>query len=438
VTRNQRAVALVLLAALNAFGFMDRVVVALVAEKIKAEFQVSDLDIGLLGGTAFALVNTLASVPIARLAERLRRSWVTAGFLLIGSAFTALMSVTVSFTQLLIARLGMAVGSAATEAPPHSMISDMYPPGKRASAISIFMLGVPVASLLGSFLGGAIAEAYSWRDTFLAFGIAGAAISLLCLAFLKEPERHTVEAANRPSAWHVLKVLLGKSDLRFLLAGVACISLGSFGVNTFLPAFFSRNFALDAAQAGLAFGVISGVASLVGTLLGGYGSEWLARRDQRWLLGFPALGSIVGAPLFVLGLTSGSLAIAVPVMLIGSFFFYTAMGPAIATLHGSLDSFSRATGSAMFLLITHLIGQGVGPPLVGFVSDLGSSLTYAGGDFARDCAGAAAQVHGSTCAAASALGLKAAMATFALFYIAGGALLYGAARAGWKAARRPS
>lgn len=434
MTRNQRAIALLLLAALNAFGFMDRVVVALVAEKIKAEFLVSDLDIGLLGGTAFALVNTLASVPIARLAERFRRSWVTASFLMVGSAFTALMSATVNFTQLLAARLGMAVGSAATEAPPHSMISDMYPPEKRASAISIFMLGVPVASLLGSFLGGAIAENYSWRDTFLAFGIAGAVVSLLCFAFLKEPQRHTVEGDARPSAWHVLKILFGRLNLRFLLAGVACISLGSFGVNTFLPAFFSRSFELDAGQAGLAFGVLSGVASLVGTLMGGYVSEWLARRDQRWLLGFPALGSVVGAPLFVLGLISGNLAVALPVMLVGSFFFYTAMGPAIATLHGSLDSFSRATGSAMFLLIVHLIGQGAGPPLVGFVSDLGSSLTYAG-NFAHDCAGAAAQVPGSACAAASAWGLRTAIALFALFYVAGGILLYLAARAGWKASK---
>ena len=138
MTQRDRAVALLLLASLNAFGFIDRVVVALVAEKIKAEFLVSDFQIGLLGGTAFAVVNALASVPVARMAENYRRSTISAAFLLIGSAFTAFMALTVNFTQLLAARLGMAVGSAATEAPPHSMISDMYPPEKRASAISIW------------------------------------------------------------------------------------------------------------------------------------------------------------------------------------------------------------------------------------------------------------------------------------------------------------
>jgi predicted MFS family arabinose efflux permease len=434
VTRNQRAVALILLASLNAFGFIDRVVVALVAEKIKAEYLVSDFEIGLLGGTAFAVINTLASLPIARLAERFKRSTITAGFLLLGSGFTALMGATVNFTQLFAARLGMAVGGAASEAPPHSMISDMYPPEKRASAISIFMLGVPVAALLGSFLGGAIAENYSWRDTFLFFGVAGAFISLLCFLFLKEPARRSAahETGVRMSTWQVLRILLGSNALRFLVAGVSCISLGSFGVNTFLPAFFSRNHGLDAAQAGLVFGTISGIASLIGTLMGGYVSEWLARRDQRWLLGFPALGSVIGAPLFVLGLLSGNLAVAIPVMLVGAFFFYTAMGPAVATVHSSLDSYSRATGSALFLLLVHMIGQGLGPPLVGVVSDNASSLIY-GGAFARECAGAAAQVPGSACAAASAGGLRTAIAIFAMFFAAGGVFLYFAARSGWKA-----
>lgn len=440
MTRNQRAIALILLASMNAFGFIDRVVVALVAEKIKAEFLVSDFEIGLLGGTAFAVVNTLASVPIARMAERYRRSTITAAFLMIGSAFTALMGLTVNFAQLLAARLGMAVGSAATEAPPHSMISDMYPPEKRASAISLFMLGVPVAALLGSFLGGAIAENYDWRSTFLFFGVAGGVISLLCFLFLKEPPRASVadSGVRKMSAWEVLGILLGSSTLRFLIAGVCCISLGSFGVNTFLPAFFSREHGLDAAQAGLVFGIISGVASLVGTLMGGYVSEWMARRDARWLLGFPALGSVIGAPLFVVGLMSGNLALAIPVMLVGSFFFYTAMGPAVATLHSSLDSFSRATGSALFLLIVHMIGQGFGPPLVGVVSDTASAMLYTGGAFAADCAGAAAQVPGSACAAASASGLRSAIAIFAMFFALGGAFLFLATRAGARASAEHS
>ena len=429
---------MILLASINAFGFIDRVVVALVAEKIKAEYLVSDLQIGLLGGTAFAVVNTLASVPIALLAERFKRSSLSAGILLIGSAFTALMSFTVNFGQLLASRLGMAVGSAASEAPPHSMISDMYPPEKRASAISIYMLGVPVAALLGSFLGGAIAEHYSWRDTFLFFGIAGGVISLLCLIFLKEPARQTAGMATdgKPGVVRVVRILLGKRSLLYLLAGVSCISLGSFGVNTFLPSFFARNFALDAAQSGLVFGLISGIASLVGTLMGGFFGEYLARRDARWLLGFPALGSLFGVPIFIIGVHIGNLFLAAPTMLVGAFFFYTAMGPAIATLHGSLDSFSRATGSALFLLVVHFIGQGLGPPLLGLVSDTVSGMMYTGSSFAADCAGSAAQVKGSVCAMASGGGLRLAIAIFAGFFALGGVLLGFAAQAGEKARRQ--
>jgi len=206
------------------------------------------------------------------------------------------------------------------------------------------------------------------------------------------------------------------------------ISLGSFGVNTFLPAFFSRNFGLDAAEAGFAFGLISGIASLVGTLGGGFGAEYMAKRDRRWLLGFPALCSVIGAPLFVLGLTNGSLFAAVPIMLAGSFAFYTAMGPAVATIHGALDSFSRATGSALFLLVMHMIGQGLGPPLVGLVSDTISAWSYGSSDFAARCAGAAAQAPGSACAAASAAGVKYAIAIFAMFFVLGGGFLLLAAR----------
>lgn len=438
MTRRQLTVALILLASINAFGFLDRVMIALIAEKIKAEFLLSDLQIGLLGGTAFAVVNAFASVPIARLAERYNRARVTASFLMLASVFTALAGATVSFFQLFLCRCGMAAGNAATEAPPHSMISDMVPPEKRASALSLYMLGVPVAALVGSFAGGAIAEHFGWRDTFMFFGVMGGLIALLCFFCLHEPKRSVPPAtagSGKLGTWQVVRLLLGNKSIRYVLAGLAFISLGAFGVNTFLPAFFSRNFGLDAAQAGLVFGVVSGIAAFFGTLLGGYGSEHMARRDARWLLGFPALGTVIGVPIFLAGLSSNMLFVAIPLMLVGSFSFYTAMGPAIATLHGSLDSFSRATGSAVFLLMVHLFGQGLGPPSVGVVSDMASSFIYGGGQFATQCAGAAGQVQGSACAAASALGLRYAIGLFAIFFLLGGLMLYLAARTNHRAAQ---
>jgi predicted MFS family arabinose efflux permease len=436
VTRKQLAVALTLLASINAFGFIDRVMIALVAEKIKAEFLVTDLQIGLLGGTAFAIINMLASIPIARAAERFKRSHVMAAFLFLASLFTALAGATSSFFQLLLCRFGMATGNAATEAPAHSMISDMYPPEKRASAISLFMLGVPVAALLGSFLGGTIAEQFGWRRTFLFFGGMGVVIALLCYVCLQEPvRRSSLEGDTRTMGTiQVLRLLLASASLCYLVIAVSFISLGSFGVNTFLPAFFSRNHGLDAGQAGLMFGLISGFGSLGGTLLGGYGSEYMARRDPRWLLWFPALGLLLGAPVFLFGLLNNSLLISIPAMLIGSFSFYTAMGPAIATLHGQLDSYSRATGSALFLLIMHLVGQGLGPPLVGAVSDAMSSSVYSGSSFIVDCTGAPAHVVGPACAQAAAAGLKYAIAFFTIFFMLGGLLLFLAVRSSQKAA----
>ncbi|MBO9575705.1 MAG: MFS transporter [Sphingobium sp.] len=431
MTRNQRAVALLLLASLNAFGFMDRVVIGLIAQQVKAEFSLSDLEIGLLGGTVFAMVNTFAAVPVAMFAERFKRAHVAAVFLLVGSLFTALAGFTASFFQLMVCRLGMACGSAATEAPPHSMISDMYPPEKRASAISLFMLGVPVAALLGSFAGGAIAQSFGWRDTFLVFGLGGCAIALLCFAFLKEPERKARDTA-RAGTWAVARIMLGNPALIFITVGASFVSLGSFGVNTFLAPFFSREFGLGPRDAGLLFGLVSGVASFVGTLIGGYGAEWAARRDRRWLLAFPGLALVIGVPVFLIGLNSGSLLLGVPLMVIGCFSFYMAMGPCIATLHGSLDSFSRATGSALFLMVMHLIGQGLGPPLIGQFSDMYAAMLYSGGSFVADCAGAAGQVPGSACAQALATGLRYAICTSTAFFAFAALFLYLAARAAYR------
>jgi predicted MFS family arabinose efflux permease len=431
MTDTARRVTLILLIVIYGFGFVDRVVIALVAQALKADFALSDLEIGLLGGTAFALVNTLATLPIARLAERLPRTMVVAGSLSIGSLCTAFCGLTSSFAQLLVARLGMAIGSAGTEAPSHSIISDMYPARRRASALSLFMLGVPAASIVGSFAGGSIAQSYGWRATFLLFGLVGLAVALASLFIMREPRRAELDApdAARPSLVAVAKRLGGYAHFRFIVLGTALVSLGSFGVNTFLPAFFTRNYGLGAGQAGLAFGLVAGVASAAGSILGGFGSERLARRRPAALMLLPGVGLFVGAPLLVLGVTRETLGAAIPIILVGSCFFYTAMAPAIATTHSLLDSRSRATGSALFTLCVYLVGQGLGAPLAGFASDRLASYFYGSGDFARSCAGAAGQIAGSPCATASALGLRYAIICFAAVYLLGGLQYLLAARA---------
>lgn len=405
--------------------------IALVAEQIKADFGISDFQIGLLGGTAFAVINVVASLPLARLAERYSRKFVCSLSLLFGSLFTMACGVAGNFGQLVLVRIGMAGGSAGTEAPPHSMISDMYPPEKRASAMSLFMLGVPAAAFLGSALGGAVAASHGWRATFYVIGGLGALVALAALWLVQEPKRgdHAVDGQAGLPAGQVLKMLLTDRCLRQILLGVSIISLGAFGINTFMPAYFARNFSLDVGQTGLVFGALSGLASAIGTLLGGYGSEWAARRDGRLLLALPGLGGVIGAPVFIIGLFQSSLTLAFTLMLLGSIFFYMAMGPCIAALHGLLDSRSRATGSAIFLTIMYLAGQGFGPPMAGFVSDHFSAWTFGSNDFGRLCVEGRSPALLSSCAVAGAAGVRFAIACFAGFYIWAGAHLVLAARA---------
>ncbi|RIV88161.1 MFS transporter [Aurantiacibacter xanthus] len=434
MTPAARRTTLFLLTVIYGFGFIDRIVIALVAQDIKADFGISDFQIGLLGGTAFAVVNTVAALPLARLAERYPRKWIASVSLLIASVFAGLFGFATSFFHMVLARLGMAAGGAGTEAPPHSMISDMYGPEKRASAMSLFMLGVPVAAFVGSMVGGTVAAAYGWRATFYVIGGMGLLVSFISMMLLREPGRGKIDGAAKPDngtapgIQTVFGVMVGDRCMRHILLGVSIISLGAFGMNTFLPSFFTRNYGLDIGEAGTLFGLLTGVASAVGTIAGGYGSEWLARRDPRWLVAVPGLGAIVGAPIFIAGLMQDSLPLAFSLMLLGSLFFYTAMGPAIAALHGLLDSRSRATGSAIFLLIMHLTGQGLGPPIAGFVSDLVSAWVYTGNDFGVACAGSAGQVPGSACASAAATGIRYAIACFGAFYIWSGLHMLWAAR----------
>ncbi|NKI98412.1 MFS transporter [Novosphingobium sp. SG707] len=430
MTPAARRTTLFLLTAIYGFGFIDRIVIALVAEQIKADFRISDFQIGLLGGTAFAVINVAASLPLARLAERYSRKWVAACSLLVGSLFTMACGVSASFLHMVLARIGMAGGSAGTEAPPHSMISDMYPPEKRASAISLFMLGVPVAAFAGSAIGGAVAASHGWRATFYVTGAMGALVALAALLMMREPRRadHDADGEGHRPAGAVLRVLLTDRCLRHILLGVSIISLGAFGINTFMPSYFARNFALDMGQTGMAFGVLSGAASALGTLLGGYGSEWAARRDPRYLVALPGMGAMIGAPIFIIGLFQSSLPVAFGLMLLGSTFFYLAMGPAIAALHGLLDSRSRATGSAIFLTIMYLAGQGFGPPVAGFISDRFAAWTFGSADFAQACSGVVTGPLAGACAHAGAMGVRFAIACFGGCYIWAGCHLVFAAR----------
>ncbi len=423
-----RKTALGLLATIYSFSFIDRVVIALTAEQLKADFSISDFEIGLLAGTAFALANSLAALPIARFAERRSRKWITTGALMIASIFAVICTVTSSFVQLLALRMGIAASTAGVESPSHSMVSDMYGPAKRASAMSILMLGIPIASVIGSTLGGTIAEIYGWRATFLAVGVLGVIVAFSAMAFVHEPARTEASKGEKiESIGGVFMILARDRCTRHLLIGVCVMGLGTYGTSTFLPAFFSRNFGLGAGQAGLAFGLLTGIGSLVGTIMGGYGSEYLAKRDPRWLVAFPGVGALIGAPLYVIGLFQTNIYIAFPIMLVGAFFLFMIMGPAIAAVHSVLGSRSRATGSALFLLMLNLVGQGLGPPLAGFVSDLVSAASFGSGNFTTQCAGAAGQITGSDCANAAAMGIRYAIAAFTLFYIWSGAhLLWGA------------
>jgi MFS family permease len=271
---------MVLLASINAFGFIDRVIIALVAEKIKAEFFLSDLQIGLLGGTAFAVVNAFASVPIARMAERFSRATVTAGFLLLASLFTALAGVTTSFLQLLACRVGMAASCAATEAPPHSMISDMYP--RKAHRPSRSSCSACRSRRCWARSWGAIAEYFGWRNVRILWR-AGTAIALAALLLPRiGSARHRVRRQSPGRGRCSVSCAPAGSALRddrCFLYQPRHLRGEQLHASVLLPGFADAAGG-SALRSGLRYRLTPG------TLVGGYGSERLAKLDRRWLWAF--------------------------------------------------------------------------------------------------------------------------------------------------------
>ncbi|MBE7217903.1 MAG: MFS transporter, partial [Caulobacteraceae bacterium] len=275
-----------LLLLLYTSNFIDRQVLTVLQQPIKEELKLTDGQLGLLQGFAFAIFYSILGIPIARLAERRSRKTIIAVSVLVWSAMTALCGTAANFATLFLFRVGVGVGEAGSSPPAHSMIADYYPPRKRATALSVYSLGIPLGSLLGAVLGGLVAQRYGWRSAFFVVGLPGVVLAILAQFTLREPPRghsETVEAAERdpagdalqdvgaqaPSLGAVLRRLLSKRSFLHLAAGATLASFAGYGVNAFAAPYYIRTFGLSLAQVGLLFGVIAGVGAGVGVLAGG-------------------------------------------------------------------------------------------------------------------------------------------------------------------------
>jgi predicted MFS family arabinose efflux permease len=422
--------ALALLVVVYTCNFIDRSILSILQQPIKEELHLSDAQLGLLGGFAFALLYAVLGVPIARLAERKNRRAIITASLVVWSAMTALCGLAGSYPVLLALRVGVGVGEAGAGPATQSLIADYFPRERRATALSIYSMGIPIGILFGAVLGGVIAQRFGWRSAFFAVGLPGLGLALLTQTTLREPARgHSDTGAERlaaqyspaPSLWAVLRLLGSKPAFLHLAAGATLASFGAYGVNAFGGVFFIRNFHLSLSQAGLALGLITGVSGGLGTLAGGLVTDAAAKRDQRWYVWAPALGQLIAAPLLALGYMAHSWQTAVLWLVFPPLFQASYLGPSFGVMHNMVEPRMRATATALLFLTINLIGLGFGPTLVGVASDLYAAahfqaLPHAVGSFAALCPGgraraAAAAGLAQACQMSGAYGVRWALVT---------------------------
>ncbi len=372
-SQGYRAYVLAMLVLVYTFNFIDRQIVAILAVPIKAELRLSDSQLGLMGGLAFALLYTTLGIPIARLADRASRTWIMTGALALWSAMSAACGLAHSFVQLFLARLGVGIGEAGGVAPAYSLICDFFPQHQRARALGVYSFGIPIGGAAGVVIGGVIASQVSWRVAFFAVGLAGLFIAPLFRLTVREPPRGAFDGSSAPppqsSFVSVVRVLRRKRSFWALALGGAASSMMGYGMFFWAPSFLVRSFGLGVLQASLGFGAIVLIGGVTGIWLGGAAADRFGGHRKAAYALVPAIAFVATTPFYVAGVLSTTLWMAVALLLVPTALGLAWLGPVLSALQHIVPHNMRVTASAIFLFINNLIGIGLGLPLIGALSD---------------------------------------------------------------------
>jgi predicted MFS family arabinose efflux permease len=447
---------LALLLLIYTCNFVDRTILATLAQAIKLDLKISDTQLGLLQGLAFALFYTSLGIPLARLSERVNRVSLIAICLAVWSLMTALCGAAQNYAQLFLCRVGVGIGEAGCSPPAHSLITDLYPANRRATALAIYSFGIPLGTMVGAVSGGWLVENFNWRVAMAVVGLPGLLLALVFRLVAREPARGAVDAAAAPVTLAVEPMpsirataahLFGNRAFLHITIGATLVGFVGYGTGTFAQAYFIRMFHLKYSEVGMAFGLIGGLSAGLGTLLGGVMSDWAGKRRQSWYALLPALGLLVAAPAYIYAFTRNDWTTALWCMLIPGLFHYAYIGPTLGVMHNLALPRMRATATALFFVVVNLIGLGAGPLATGMAIDhaAGQRFAEAGfGDFIASCpggvaaAGAAAPLR-EACATATAYGTRDGIVLMLFIFLWASVHYFLAARhMGWLGGARPA
>jgi MFS family permease len=380
----KRVVVAFLLAAYT-FNFIDRTIVATIGQAIKVDLKLTDTQLGLLGGPAFAILYTLMGVPIARLAERRNRVTIVSVALVVWSGFTVACGFAANFAMLLAMRVGVGIGEAGCSPPSHSLISDYFEPRRRASALGIYAFGIPLGAMIGAVCGGWLAEHAGWRQAFMVVGAPGVLLAIALKLAVREPPRGQTDnmAADARSGgefgelWAVTKALFGDWSMANMMLGVTLVSFAGYGIGAFAAAYFVRAFGLSYTSVGLISGLLWGTAGGLGTIAGGFVGDFAGRRGARWYALVPAIGVAICTPFILAGYASLDWKIGVALLTIPPAFGYLYLAPTFAVVQNAVEARRRATAAAIMLLFINLIALAGGPLIVGWMIDRFAAFDFA-------------------------------------------------------------
>ena len=383
-TRNYTLGVLVLI---YASSHIDRQIVSILAESIKQDLLLSDTQLGFLIGLSFALFYATLGIPIAILADRYSRRNIIAAAVIIWSGMTALSGLAANFTQLALARIGVGIGEAGSSPRSHSMITDMFPLESRGAAMGIYAAGINLGILVGFLVGGFIDEWYGWRMAFFIVGIPGIFLGLLLLTTVREPAR---TQPPRPLSRNYLSeisqtflLMMSIRSLRHIVIGCTLVVFVGYGTTYWNGVYFRRIHGLSPAEAGTLLALIGGIIGGIGTFTGGWLADKLARRDKRFYVWLTAGVKLLLAPFVAWFYLTTDIVVARWLLAILAFFGGFYLSVSFAMTQSLLPATRRALGAAILLFCINILGLGLGPLLVGMMSDAFSptygqqSLRYA-------------------------------------------------------------
>ncbi|RYY27662.1 MAG: MFS transporter [Sphingomonadales bacterium] len=365
-----------------ALNLLDRQIINILAEPIKRDLGLADWQLGALSGLSFALLYSVAALPIARFADRSNRVRVVGVAILVWSAFTAATALAGNFVQMLLLRLGVGIGEAGGAPPSQSLIADRFPPNKRSGALAIFAIGAPVGGAIGLIGGGMLEGMIGWRWTMVCAGLPGIVIGLLVLMTLRDPG-HSVarEKVVMPSMAAAVKMLLSNPTFLLIALASAMMSFCNYGAMAFAGSYYLRNHLPELQNIGtaigqtplgvigLGLGIFGAAGGTLGALVGGRLGDRAGTSNLRALALIPAAGSVLGTAAYVAMFVVPSAAVSLVIFTVAAFFTSLWYGPGTLAMQRLAGPHAKATALAVALFLNSAIGLSLGPLLIGAASD---------------------------------------------------------------------